>query len=245
MVMRPFFPYFGAKWRAADRYPAPQCDVIIEPFAGAAGYSTRRSDGRLVWLIDASEAICGVWDYIIHASEADVLALPDVRRDLGERVRDLKVCQEARWLIGFWVNPASSEPKNVPTKWSHWGPKARERIVSQQKNVRHWRVFKGSYLDLDGAVEATWYVDPPYQVQGRCYPHGADGIDYAVLGEWCRGRTGQVIACENAGALWLPFEPLAMWKSARPGRWSEEVIWHRPAPSPPIRQSEHPAPPSP
>ncbi len=179
-------------------------------------------------MADLSEAICGAWNYIITASEADVLALPDVRRSHGERVADLKVCQEARWLIGFWINPASSEPKNVPTGWSLWGEKARQRIASQQQYVREWLVVHGSYADLYDH-EATWFVDPPYQVQGRCYPHGAAGIDYGALGEWCKKRRGQVIACENEGASWLPFEKLGRWKSARPGRWSEEVAWVRPS----------------
>ena len=41
-------------------------------------------------------------------------------------------------------------------------------------------------------------------------------------------RLGQVIACENEGARWLPFEPFMMAKSmtrASCGRTSAEAIW--------------------
>jgi hypothetical protein len=34
--LRPFWRYYGGKWRAAPRYPRPTHDTIIEPFAGAA-----------------------------------------------------------------------------------------------------------------------------------------------------------------------------------------------------------------
>ena len=35
----PLFCYFGSKYRAAPHYPKPLYPHIIEPFAGAAGYS--------------------------------------------------------------------------------------------------------------------------------------------------------------------------------------------------------------
>jgi site-specific DNA-adenine methylase len=39
LELHPFFSYFGSKYRLAKRYPKPQCDEIIEPFAGSAGYA--------------------------------------------------------------------------------------------------------------------------------------------------------------------------------------------------------------
>ena len=44
------------------------------------------------------------------------------------------------------------------------------------------------------------------------------------FGEWCRARQGQVIACENVGATWLPFEPLGSFKSSK-GRSNEALFW--------------------
>jgi hypothetical protein len=38
-ALKPFFNYYGGKWRVARRYAPPEHDLIIEPFAGAAGYA--------------------------------------------------------------------------------------------------------------------------------------------------------------------------------------------------------------
>jgi len=37
------FSYFGSKARIGNKYPKPIYDTIIEPFAGAAGYSYAHS----------------------------------------------------------------------------------------------------------------------------------------------------------------------------------------------------------
>jgi hypothetical protein len=46
-TVRPFFSFFGSKWRVAPHYPAPERDLIIEPFAGSAGYSLRHAGNPL------------------------------------------------------------------------------------------------------------------------------------------------------------------------------------------------------
>jgi hypothetical protein len=227
--LQPFFCYFGGKWRAARLYPKPCYRNIIEPFAGAAGYSLRYPH-LSVTLYDIDTAVCGVWDYLIRASETDIRGLPiDVKH-----VNDLVVCQEAKWLIGFWMNKASASPHLSPSAWmrggtrpnSYWGEVIRERIASQVRQIRHWKIVNGPYENADD-VEATWFVDPPYH--GECGRRYRCRItDYARLGEWCRGRKGQVIVCEHAGADWLPFRPFHTIR-ANPGprgkAYSEEVIW--------------------
>lgn len=40
-ALKPFWRYYGGKYRAAPRYPVPLHRTIVEPFAGAAGYSLR------------------------------------------------------------------------------------------------------------------------------------------------------------------------------------------------------------
>ena len=44
MTLRPFFSYYGGKWRSAVKhYPAPEFDQIVEPFAGfQAAFTTDR-----------------------------------------------------------------------------------------------------------------------------------------------------------------------------------------------------------
>lgn len=212
-TLKPFFTYYGGKWRVAPRYPAPARDQIVEPFAGSAGYSLRYPD-RAVWLNDADPIITGTWDYLIGASEREILALPDLGE--GETVDDFRLCQEARWLIGWWLNKGSATPKRRPSSFMlrhpagapYWGESIRVRIAGQLDAIRHWVVTTGDYEELPGDLAATWFVDPPYVAAGRHYRVGSEGIDYPRLGRWCRARRGQVIACEADLADWLPFRPL-------------------------------------
>jgi site-specific DNA-adenine methylase len=76
-MLRPFFSFYGGKWRAAPYYPTPQFNRVIEPFAGAAGYSTRHHE-RDVVLVEADPVIAGLWRWLIAAPSSEVLALPAV-----------------------------------------------------------------------------------------------------------------------------------------------------------------------
>ena len=142
-ALRPFWSYYGGKWRSAPRYPAPLHGRIVEPFAGAAGYATRWSDRRVL-LVDADPVIAGLWSWLIRVSEADLLSIPAV---VGH-VDDVHLCQEARWLVGFWLNAGASHPCRTPSKWMrsgqfpgcHWCAKVRDRLASQLGGIRHWRV---------------------------------------------------------------------------------------------------------
>lgn len=46
MNLKPFFTFYGGKWRAAPHYAPPEFATIVEPFAGAAGYSVRHHTKR-------------------------------------------------------------------------------------------------------------------------------------------------------------------------------------------------------
>lgn len=234
--MKPLFPYYGSKWRDARRYGAPSGDLVIEPFAGSAGYSTFYAPRR-VHLFDLDQHIVGVWRYLIRTPAAEILALPDL--EVGQNIDSLKLPQEARWLIGFWLNRGSAQPKKTKTAYSArterqqlvWSQRARERIASEIDGVRHWTITQGDYRKAPIDSAATYYVDPPYADKGRYYRHNASAIDFVELGAWCRSLPGRVMVCEQAGAEWLPFRPLASIKSTK-GR-SEEVIWTNDAPSEP------------
>lgn len=233
--MRPFFSFFGGKWRDTPKnYPAPTHGHIVEPFAGSAGYSVRFPHLQ-VSLFDLDETIVGVWDYLIKASAADILAIGDLGRD--QTTNDLVVCQEARDLVGFWLNRGASAPRRSPSRWmrdgirpgSFWGPRVRETIAGQLEGIRHWRVSHGSFESIPD-TDATWFVDPPYQRAGKHYR--CSTVDYAVLGVWCQGRSGQVIVCEADGADWLPFTPIAAMKTTRRDRPAIEASWVRAATPP-------------
>jgi hypothetical protein len=222
--MKPLFPFYGSKWRDAKRYPAPFNGTVVEPFAGSAGYSTYYAPAN-VTLVDVDPIIVGVWDYVIHASIREILALPDL--EVGESTDSLDLPQEARWLIGFWLNRGSAQPKKTKTAFSArtersqlvWSERARTRIAAEVEGIRHWKVVHGSY-DQAPVVDGTYFVDPPYVDKGKYYRF--KDVDYGALGVWCQARSN-VIACEQAGAAWLPFEPLATIKSTR--GVSAEVVY--------------------
>lgn len=245
--LNPFIKYFGGKTRAAKLYPPPKYDTIVEPFAGAAGYSLRYPDRNVV-LCDLYEPLAKMWDYLIHVPEAEFMALPVLRT--GQTVDDLDVPYGAKILIGFMVNTGAAAPCKTPSSWmtlksknaaprlfqdedvyfdtsGYWGPSSRKRLCGQLRYIRHWKIHNCSYADLED-LEATWFIDPPYIELGRHYKHGSGDIDYKHLGRWCKSRRGQVIVCENEGAEWLPFRTFKTLQACngkhRTGI-SREVIW--------------------
>jgi hypothetical protein len=230
--LAPFWRYYGGKNRSARLYPPPRHEHIIEPFAGAAGYACNYPD-RQVTLIDRSPVVAGVWRFLIGSKPEDILAIPDVPHD--GTVDDLDVCQEARWLVGFWLNSGTARPRKRRStrarregmsapNWTGWGDRSRNRIAQQLWRIAHWNIIEGDYTDAPD-VEATWFIDPPYDNKaGRYYPCQPDSFE--ALGAWCRGRRGSVIVCEQAGADWLPFAPLADVKSNH-GKSREVMYWQR------------------
>jgi hypothetical protein len=99
------------------------------------------------------------------------------------------------------------------------------RIAAQLPKIRHWQLIEGTY-DQAPDVEATWFIDPPYEVAGnhqygpRCQ---AKDLDFSALGAWCQQRRGQVMVCENVGASWLPFRPFVGMTGSH--KASVEAIW--------------------
>lgn len=231
MTLRPFFTYYGGKYRAAPRYPAPIHETIVEPFAGSAGYALRHHTRRVI-LVEKDPIVAALWRYLTSTSSADILGLPLVFGSVDE----IDAPPAARSLIGFWLNAGASRPGRTPSAWmrsgrapcSFWGETVRARIANQIRAIRHWTVIEGSYSDAPD-VEATWFVDPPYQRMGTYYRCSAKALDFASLGAWCRSRRGQRIVCENAGADWLPFEPFAKIRAAtgkqKKNTESDEVAW--------------------
>ena len=69
--MKPFFTYYGGKYRAAPKYPAPRHETIVEPFAGSAGYSVRHF-ARDVRLYDVDPIIVGVWSYLTRTPADEI-----------------------------------------------------------------------------------------------------------------------------------------------------------------------------
>ena len=231
--LKPFFGYYGGKWRAALRYPAPVHDTIVEPFAGSAGYAMRYPDRRVI-LVEKFPIIAEMWRFLIEASPEDIRRIPCV-----DSTNDLPswVPAGGRSLVGFAMNGAVTAPRrNLSGGWrklrelgrkhAGWSEAQRERVASQVGRIRHWQIIEGDYAEAPD-IEATWFVDPPYNNKAGSYYVHAD-VDYGPLASWCQSRRGQVLVCENEGATWLPFRPFATLKAGVNGKGSNEVIWTNP-----------------
>lgn len=208
--LRPFFSYYGSKWRIAPNYPFPKYDNIIEPFAGSACYSLCYPDKK-IQLYDLYEPIVGAWDFLINCSNDDILNIPSMFKNVNE----LNISQEAKWLVGFNINPASQMPKKTFSKWVRennsgnnaqiWGDKKKRLIINQKQYIKHWKVNLLDYKNIDN-IESTWFIDPPYQGKAGGLYVKSD-INYKELEDWISNRKGQYIACEMLGCRWGLFEP--------------------------------------
>lgn len=231
----PIFSYYGSKWRIAPKYQKPGAR-IVELFAGSACYASRYPD-RAVLLVERDPLLAALWRWLIGVSPAEVRALPNLTPDTD--VANLPVCQEARWLIGFWLNTGSAQPKRgVPRRLlqpyaprfelSRFWATRREQAAQGVAEIKHWRIFEGEWYDAPQDFGATYFIDPPYENAGKHYRFST--IDYSALGSFCETlhmQGQQVIVCENTGAKWLPFRHLDTVKASTRGgaRFSQEAVW--------------------
>jgi hypothetical protein len=227
--VRPFLNFYGGKWKLARRLGQPQHDHVIEAFAGSAGYSVYWCPPR-VTLIEKDPTLVGIWQYLQRVSPQEVMAIP-VEID---HVYELppSVCQEARDLIGFWLNRGMSQPAKQRSQWARseayrhlfWGQQIRYRIASQLEKIRHWTIIHGDYTNAPD-VTAHWHVDAPYQEAGEFYKH--NDLDREALAEWCKRRRGFLQVCEANGADWMPFKPFTHVTTPRKNRFSAEALFER------------------
>jgi hypothetical protein len=202
--------YYGSKSKIVNKYPEPKYNKIIEPFAGTAQYSLKYFD-RDVTLIEKYDLIVKIWKWLQECSKGDILGLP--RLKYGENVDNFNwECDEAKWLVGFIITGAPSQPKKTASKWKTIiRPNTQNyklnMIAENLYKIKHWKIEQGDYIDLNNQ-EATWFIDAPYQFGGEYYKFGNKDINFIELGKWCKSREGQVIVCENSKANWLDFKPL-------------------------------------
>ena len=198
--------YYGSKSKVVDLYPSPKFGKIIEPFAGSARYSLKYFE-KDVLLVDKYPVIVEIWHYLQQASKQDILGLP--RPKVGESIEGFNLSNPEKWLLGFLIVAGVSQPAKRVASFEGIGlnRNALENIANDLYKIRHWKVELGSYEDLPN-VEATWFIDPPYQVGGEHYKMNSKQLNFYELGEWCKSRSGHVIVCENTKADWLPFKAM-------------------------------------
>jgi hypothetical protein len=183
------FYYFGRKGRLASSYPAPVYDLVIEPFAGSMAYSLHHRPNLALGL-EANKRVVDLWHRLssMTASEIKALRPPDV----------CEVTTDLYWILAS-ASGSALEMRYRKVTWF-----MADRFEKQKRmTVRHIGYAPNHVLyrwaDYWEApdIEATWFVDPPYEtITG----YGNDG-----LAEWCLTRRGQVIVCEGANGSWLPF----------------------------------------
>jgi hypothetical protein len=224
----PCFSFFGAKQRSSGHYPEPQYDTIIESFAGSAGYSHRYYNRNII-LIEKDPIIASVWRFLISANRNDILQLPLLKEN--QSIDNLDIVQEAKWLIGFKINAGGSIIRKRLTAWGKqnksaqfWNVLGRERLAENVEKIDHWKIIEGDY-SCAPAIEATWFIDPPYQKAGMGYRYSSRDIDYEYLSKWCESRKGQTMVCENLGAKWLQFKLL--YECSGLCKRSAEVLWYK------------------
>lgn len=212
--------YYGSKSKIIKKYPPPEHDLIIEPFAGSARYALLYHD-KQVLLNDTYKIIIDNWNYLIKATPEQINNFPDFKR--GDDLRNFDIPQEEKNLIGFAMARGRPVPSNIYSPWAADGDEIgtfKRRVLKNLDNIRHFKTSCVDYRDLENK-EATWFIDPPYQQGGHLYVENS--INYEELAEWCKSRKGQVIVCENGNADWLPFRPLVELQGQR--RRTLELIW--------------------
>lgn len=220
------FSYYGSKSKIVNCYPPPKHKKIIEPFAGSARYSLKYWQNDVL-LVDKFETVVNVWKWLQKCSYNDIVKLP--RLTSGMDIRTLNLTEEELNFVGFMAGVAQGKPrmKVSPFAAIHFEEARKskyETIAEQLHKIRHWEIKCDDYRNIEN-IEATWFIDPPYQFGGQHqYQFNNKSIDFAELGEWCKSRNGQVLVCENTKADWLPFMPMKTIQGCA-NSFTTEAIW--------------------
>ncbi len=219
------FNYFGGKSALAGSYQMPTEQLIIEPFAGGAGYSMfwlKRLPHIRAWLVELDDNIYDLWQRLLAMTPADILAIPDAAP--GSRTSDMLVAlsSSAASPLGSFATTGDAQV----TAWMarDW-PRIRERVAATRAAIGDRVLVDNGSYETAADITASWFIDPPYQHQGDKYRFGSEGIDYEALAEWATRRKGHVQICEAEPADWLPFE-IHRTAVDQNGQRKRELIWY-------------------
>lgn len=212
----PLFKCFGSKWTSARLLPKPTGEVIVEPFAGSAGYSLRHPHLDVV-LYESSAHLRTLWKWIIEeASETDVRDIP-LGLAPGTDIRTLGLSEGQALLLKNWQRTNNVGDLWKTSVWGHlpgqWTANTRARVSEEIAIVKHWKMSDEedgiSAFDLHKGRKFTFMIDPPYQYN---FKYLSAAMDYPLLAYLAQGVEGQVLALEGActktGKVpdYLPFE---------------------------------------
>ena len=148
--------------------------------------------------IEADRQTCDLWHRLCEMTEEEIRDFP--LPVVGQRTTDRWVIQAAQ---SNWAAKAHSRLVN-PFIVRHFEQMRRFVTLPHHGYARRNVIYRlGDYTEAPD-IEATWFIDPPYQDVRDGYRHC--DIDYEALAEWCLSRQGQVIICEGSAGSWLPFK---------------------------------------
>jgi len=213
--------YYGSKSKVVNYYPPPKYGTIIEPFAGSARYSLKYWD-RDVFLIDKYKEVVNIWKYLQQCSISDIKKLPILKP--GTDLRTLKLEDDELCFMRWQISTSAFSPVWIATSMQTEEKQRRQlkNIANNLYKIKNWKIIHDDYLNVEN-IEATWFIDPPYQFGGHKYKESNKNIDFGKLAEWCMRRKGQVIVCENTKATWMQFLPMAKLTGAN--FKTTEAIW--------------------
>ena len=241
MNIRAPFSFYGGKSKIAHLYPAPQHDLIVEPFAGSGAYSWlhRRNHAtghpRMVWLNDLDPRTYSMWKFLT-SDDAYAIVEEHVPESVEAGVKISEIIPGSYpglvEICRAEANQGTQGARGIHDQVTAMGArcwKVRRKLLEVIPEVSTWRVTNLPYNDLMN-VEATWFIDPPYSGEaGRRYR--TDNVNYEELAWWCLNRRGEVIVAENLGADWLPFQPFQHSRVSIRSRYqkanAQEVMFYR------------------
>ena len=211
------FYYFGRKSRVAHKYPRPRFETVIEPFAGSAAFSLHWKPSK-AFLIDRDQRVVDLWHRLIGMGVEGLKAAEPPK--IGSESTDF-------WhFVSIASKTSSTISKMTVSEYSNRGWEFGRKIALRElETAKGFDYVQGDYTDAPD-IEATWFIDPPYQYPRQGYKFGRLQMDFDRLRDWVMTRRGQVIVCEQAGADWLPFEPFCTQQTTQ-ATPTKEVIWTR------------------
>lgn len=238
MKIGPLFKWFGSKWQSAKRYPAPDGSrIIIEPFAGGAGYSLNHCD-RDVVLYDTDPHLSDLWPWLITSATPELIREIPTGIPAGTDIRTLGLCKGQALLLKNWQRTNNVGDCWTTSSWGHlpgqWTANTRARVADEIGAVRHW-----NFAEPSGAVNipyVTWFFDPPYEFNYR-YWRGHKPFNYAALAAFVNridDTRSRIIVCESLGKKgekpsWLPFKAshssVTSRRKATQSHHSSELAW--------------------